>query len=96
MKYTRISIKLKNRLNNLEKNMKNGNNLSGLVKEYNDILNEYKKTKFKYMNEKGRNHRGRVPKVSDMDDTLNKSVVIDKDTLTRLNNKIALKKLAQK
>lgn len=96
MKYTRISIKLKNRLNNLEKNIKNGNNLSGLVKEYNDILDEYKKTKFRYMNEKGRNHRGRVPKVSDMDQSLQNSVVIDNNTLTRLNNKIAMKKLVQK
>lgn len=96
MKYTSISINLKNRLNSLEKNIKNRGNLPVLIKEYNDILNEYNKTKRTYMNEKGRNHRGKVPKVSQMDQLLNNSVIIDNNTLARLNSKIAMKKLVRK
>lgn len=96
MKYSSISLKLKNQLNNLEKNIKNGNTMTELSREYNKILSEYKKTKMSYLTENKRNHRGRVPKISHMDASLNKAVVIDKNTLTRLNNNIALKKLAQK
>lgn len=96
MKYHTISIRLKNELNNLEKNLKNGNSRTDLTRQYNKILSEYNKTKMRYLKETNRNHRGSVPKISHMDASLNKSVVIDKNTLTRLNNNIALKKLAQK
>jgi len=93
MKYTRISINLKKRLDNLQRHLNSSTNTTSLLREYNDILKEYNRTKQQFIRDGGSKN---IPRVSHMDSSLNTSVTIDNNTLDRINKRIELKKIIKR